>query len=47
MMRGTQDAKLVGRHLAKDEGEGIWFIGSFMRFKAHRRFDGWCIHTDR
>ena len=33
-MRGTQDAKLVGRHLAKDEGEGIWFIGSFMRFKA-------------
>ena len=33
-MRGTHDAKLVGRHLAKDEGEGIWFIGSFMRFKA-------------
>ena len=46
-MRGTHDAKLVGRHLAKDEGEGIWFIESFMRFKATADSTGWCIHTDR
>jgi quercetin dioxygenase-like cupin family protein len=33
-MSGTQHTRLAGRYLAKDEGEGIWFIGSFMRFKA-------------
>jgi quercetin dioxygenase-like cupin family protein len=33
-MSGTQHTRLASRHLAKDEGEGIWFIGSFMRFKA-------------
>lgn len=33
-MSGTQHTRPAGRHLAKDEGEGIWFIGSFMRFKA-------------
>jgi mannose-6-phosphate isomerase-like protein (cupin superfamily) len=30
----TSETKLAGWHLASDEGDSIWFLGSFMRFKA-------------
>lgn len=33
-MSNAQQPQPTGWHLSADEGEGIWFIGSFMRLKA-------------